>query len=84
MVPTLREEHRLMVSENRMLRRILDLRMREVTVRWRKLYNEKLHSLYYSSPFMEPEDSLPCSQQPATAAYPEPDEPSLHHFTLYR
>jgi hypothetical protein len=29
-------------------------------------------------PFVEPEASLPCSQDPATDPYPEPDEPSPH------
>jgi hypothetical protein len=39
---TLREEHRLRVSENRVLRRISALKKDEATVRWRKLYNEEL------------------------------------------
>jgi hypothetical protein len=39
---TLREEHRLRVFENRMLRRIFGPRRDEVTGRWRKLHNEEL------------------------------------------
>jgi hypothetical protein len=31
---------------------------------------------------MEPERSLPCSQEPATGPYPEPDASSPHFFTL--
>jgi hypothetical protein len=27
---------------------------------------------------MEPEGSLPCSKNPTTSSYPEPDESSLH------
>jgi hypothetical protein len=45
---TLREEHRLRVFENRVLRRIFGLRRDEVTEDWRKLRNEKLHNLYSS------------------------------------
>jgi hypothetical protein len=37
---TLREEHRLMVFENRMLRRVFGPKRVEVTEGWRKLYNE--------------------------------------------
>jgi hypothetical protein len=44
----LREEHRLRVSENRLLRRILEPKRDEVTGRWRKLYDEELHNLYSS------------------------------------
>jgi hypothetical protein len=40
---TLREEHRLRVFENRVLRRIFGLKRDEVTGEWRKLHNEKLH-----------------------------------------
>jgi hypothetical protein len=43
----LREEHRLTVSENRVLRRIFGPK-REVDVSWRKLHNDELHSLYSS------------------------------------
>jgi hypothetical protein len=32
---------------------------------------------------MEPESSLPCSQQPATGSYPEVDESSPHFPTLF-
>jgi hypothetical protein len=45
---TLREEQRLRVFENRVLRRILGLKRDEVTGEWRKLHNEKLRDLYSS------------------------------------
>jgi hypothetical protein len=45
---TLREEHRLRVSENRVLRRIFGPKKDEVTRGWRKLHNEELHGLYSS------------------------------------
>jgi hypothetical protein len=41
----LREEHRLRVFENRVLRRISDLKWDEVTREWRKLCNEDLHDM---------------------------------------
>jgi hypothetical protein len=44
----LREEHRLRVFENRVLRRILGPKRDEVTGGWRKLHNEELHGLYSS------------------------------------
>jgi len=45
---TLREEHRLRVFENRVLRRIFGPRRDEVTGEWRKLHNEELNDLYSS------------------------------------
>jgi hypothetical protein len=42
---TLREEHRLRVFENRVLRRIFGPKRYEVTGGWRKLHNEELHNL---------------------------------------
>jgi hypothetical protein len=45
---TLREEHRLRVFENRVLRRIFGLKRDEVMGEWRKLHNEELHDLYSS------------------------------------
>jgi hypothetical protein len=45
---TLREEYRLRVFENRMLRRIFGPKRDEVTGGWRKLHNEELHSSYSS------------------------------------
>jgi hypothetical protein len=45
---TLREEDRLRVVENRVLRRIFGPKRDEVTGEWRKLHNEDLHDLYSS------------------------------------
>jgi hypothetical protein len=42
---TLREEHRLRVFENRVLRRIFGPKRDEVTGGWRGLHNEELHNL---------------------------------------
>jgi hypothetical protein len=41
----LREEHRLRMFENRVLRRIFGPKRDEVTGEWRKLHNEELHIL---------------------------------------
>jgi len=46
---TLREERRLRVFENRMLRRIFGPKREKVTREWRKLCNEELNDLYPSS-----------------------------------
>ena len=43
---TLREERRLMVFENRVLRRVFGPKTDEVTRKWRKLHNEELSDLY--------------------------------------
>jgi hypothetical protein len=45
---TLREEHRLRVFENRVLRRIFGPKRDGVTGEWRKLHNEYLRDLYSS------------------------------------
>jgi hypothetical protein len=45
---TLREEHRLRVFENRVLRKIFAPKRDEVTGRCRKLHNEELFDLYSS------------------------------------
>jgi hypothetical protein len=42
----LREERRLRVFENRVLRGIFGLKRDEVTEEWRNLYNEELNNLY--------------------------------------
>jgi hypothetical protein len=42
---TLREEHRLRVFENRVLRRIFGQNRAEVRGAWRKPHNEELHNL---------------------------------------
>jgi hypothetical protein len=44
----LRDEHRLRVFENRVLRRIFVPKGGEVTGEWRKLHSGKLHNLYSS------------------------------------
>jgi hypothetical protein len=44
----LKEEHRLRVFENRVLRRIFGPKRGEVTGEWRKLHSGELHNLYSS------------------------------------
>jgi hypothetical protein len=43
---TLREERRLRVFENRVLRRIFGPKRDDVTGEWRKVHNEELNDLY--------------------------------------
>jgi hypothetical protein len=43
---TLKEERRLRVFENRVLRRIFGPKRDEVTGEWRKLHNEEVNGLY--------------------------------------
>jgi hypothetical protein len=45
---TIREEHRLRVFENRVLRRIFGPKREEVTRDWKKLHSRELHNLYSS------------------------------------
>jgi hypothetical protein len=45
---TLREECRLRVFENKVLRRIFGLKRDEVTGEWRRLHNKELYALYSS------------------------------------
>jgi hypothetical protein len=44
----MREERRLRVFENRVLRRMIEPKRDEVTGEWRKLNNEELNDLYSS------------------------------------
>jgi hypothetical protein len=44
----LREERRLRVCENRVLRRIFGPKRDEITKEWKKLHNEELNDLYCS------------------------------------
>ena len=45
---TLREERKLRVFENRVMRKIFGPRRDEVTEEWRRLHNEELNDLYSS------------------------------------
>jgi hypothetical protein len=45
---TLREENRMRVFENRILRRIFEPKRDDVTGEWRKMHYEELHNLYLS------------------------------------
>ena len=45
---TLREERRLRVFENRVLRRVFGPKWDDLTGEWRKLHYEELHDLYFS------------------------------------
>jgi hypothetical protein len=47
---TWREEYRLRVLENKVLRRIFGLKRDDVTWEWRKLHNEELNGMYSSRP----------------------------------
>jgi hypothetical protein len=45
---TLREEHRLRVFENRVLRKIFGQKTDEMTGEWRKMHNEELRDMHSS------------------------------------
>ena len=47
---TLREERRLRVFENRVLRKVFGPKRDEVTGEWRKLHNEKLNDFIFMDP----------------------------------
>ena len=46
---TMKEEHKLKTFENRVLWIIFGLKGEKVTGEWRRLHNEELDDLYYSS-----------------------------------
>jgi hypothetical protein len=48
---TLREEHRLRVFENKVLRGLFGPKRDEATREWRKLHNEELRDLYSFSKY---------------------------------
>ena len=50
---TMREERKLRVFENMVLRRIFGHRRDEVTGEWRRLHNEELNDLYSSPNVMQ-------------------------------
>jgi hypothetical protein len=50
---TLREEHRLRVFENRVIRRICGSKREEVAGDWRRLHNGELRNLYTSQILLE-------------------------------
>jgi hypothetical protein len=56
---TLREERRLRIFDNRVLRRIFGPK-REESGSWRKLHNDELHNLYYSPNIKENEVGGTC------------------------
>jgi hypothetical protein len=45
---TLREEHRLLVFENRVLRKILGPKRDEVPGEWKRLHNEDFSDIYFA------------------------------------
>jgi hypothetical protein len=49
---TLREEHRLRIFENRVLRKIFGPKRDAVTREWRRLHNEELNDLYSTPDFI--------------------------------
>jgi hypothetical protein len=51
--PTLREEFRLRVFENRILTRIFETKKGEVTVECRRLLNEEHNDLYFSTDIIQ-------------------------------
>jgi hypothetical protein len=48
----MKEEHRLRVFKNRVLRKLFELQSNEVNSEWRRLHNEMLNDLYSSQNIM--------------------------------
>jgi len=45
---TIREEHRLRMLDNRVLRKIFGPKRKRLTQEWRRVHNEELYNLYSS------------------------------------
>jgi hypothetical protein len=59
----LREECRLRVFENKVLRRIFERKRDEVTGEWRRLHNKELYALYSSPNIIRVIKSRDCDWQ---------------------
>ncbi|KAJ4434421.1 hypothetical protein ANN_22983 [Periplaneta americana] len=66
---TLREEHKLRVFENKVLRKIFGAKRDEVTGEWRKLHNTELHAFRLRPLSADPELHLGVDSIPAWADY---------------
>jgi hypothetical protein len=78
---TLREERRLRVLGNRVLRKIFRPKRKEVTREWRRLHNEGLHVLYLLLTKYYSGDQIGKNEMGGACGMYERDKRCLQSFT---